>query len=123
MSSGYGVDLDYHKPPDDCRLCKFKYSHKYTIQDHIFTKKHIDKVRAFIQSQCDVERDLTSQGPMVADSMRRQHDMDRIRKAWDDAATQPNLAQLHAMGLGQMGSSRGNISSFHCSIQISFCNV
>ena len=32
-------ELEFPKPPEECSLCRFKYSHKYTIQDHIFTKK------------------------------------------------------------------------------------
>lgn len=38
------------RPPEECKLCQFKYSHKYSIQDHIFTKKHIDNVKAHIES-------------------------------------------------------------------------
>lgn len=38
------------RPPEECKLCLFKYSHKYSIQDHIFTKKHIDNVKAHIES-------------------------------------------------------------------------
>lgn len=38
------------RPPEECRLCQFKYSHKYSVQDHIFTKKHIDNVKAYIES-------------------------------------------------------------------------
>ncbi|XP_023018118.2 Zn finger homeodomain 2 isoform X2 [Leptinotarsa decemlineata] len=37
--------------PDDCRFCNFKYSHKYSIQDHIFTKSHIGNVRMYLESQ------------------------------------------------------------------------
>nr|CAD7607065.1 unnamed protein product [Timema genevievae] len=38
------------RSPEECKLCLFKYSHKYSIQDHIFTKKHIDNVKAHIES-------------------------------------------------------------------------
>jgi len=38
------------RPPEECKLCQFRYSHKYSIQDHIFTKKHIDNVKAHIES-------------------------------------------------------------------------
>ncbi|XP_066140563.1 zinc finger homeobox protein 3 isoform X2 [Euwallacea fornicatus] len=37
--------------PDDCKYCNFKYSHKYSIQDHIFTKAHIANVRMYLESQ------------------------------------------------------------------------
>ncbi|ESO82858.1 hypothetical protein LOTGIDRAFT_91252, partial [Lottia gigantea] len=45
---GYGEDNQ--KTPEKCSLCSFKYSHKFTVQDHIFTRKHIDNVRKHIQS-------------------------------------------------------------------------
>jgi AT-binding transcription factor 1 len=38
------------RPPEECKLCQFRYSHKYSIQDHIFTKKHIDNVKVHIES-------------------------------------------------------------------------
>ncbi|XP_014680850.1 PREDICTED: zinc finger homeobox protein 4-like, partial [Priapulus caudatus] len=48
----FGQDLDLnHRPPDECKLCSFKYSHKYTIQDHIFTRKHIDNVVKCVHGQ------------------------------------------------------------------------
>ncbi|KAL1517789.1 hypothetical protein ABEB36_001512 [Hypothenemus hampei] len=37
--------------PDDCKYCNFKYSHKYSIQDHIFTKSHINNVRMHLEAQ------------------------------------------------------------------------
>lgn len=36
--------------PDDCKYCNFKYSHKYSIQDHIFTKSHIANVRLYLEN-------------------------------------------------------------------------
>ncbi|XP_062593026.1 zinc finger homeobox protein 4-like [Saccostrea cucullata] len=109
MNKGYSAELDFPKPPEECTLCHFKYSHKYTIQDHIFTKKHIDKVKMYIQSQSDVESNLTAQGTSssTSDALRQHQEMGRMRKAWDEAAalanSQPHLAQLQAMGLGALG--------------------
>ncbi|KAG5895247.1 hypothetical protein JTB14_036402 [Gonioctena quinquepunctata] len=40
--------------PDDCRFCNFKYSHKYSIQDHIFTKTHIANVRMHLENQKEI---------------------------------------------------------------------
>lgn len=37
--------------PDDCKYCNFKYSHKYSIQDHIFTKSHINNVKVHLENQ------------------------------------------------------------------------
>ncbi|CAH1959798.1 unnamed protein product [Acanthoscelides obtectus] len=42
--------------PEDCKYCNFKYSHKYSIQDHIFTKGHIGNVRAHLESQQNKEQ-------------------------------------------------------------------
>lgn len=36
-------------PPDECRVCDFKYSHKYSVQDHVFTRGHIAAVRARLE--------------------------------------------------------------------------
>lgn len=43
-------DADNPVLPDDCKFCNFKYSHKYSIQDHIFTKSHIANVRMHIEN-------------------------------------------------------------------------
>ncbi|XP_060066418.1 zinc finger homeobox protein 4-like [Ylistrum balloti] len=114
MANSYS-NVDFHKPPEECSLCKFKYSHKYTIQDHIFTKKHIEKVKGFIQNQSDTERDITSQSA-IPDPMRQQRDMERMRKAWDEAtvaaASQPHLSQLQAMGLNALGLPSASMSGF-----------
>lgn len=37
-------------PPEECRVCDFKYSHKYSVQDHVFTRGHIAAVRARIEN-------------------------------------------------------------------------
>lgn len=36
--------------PEDCKFCGFKYSHKYSIQDHIFTKSHIMNVKLHLEN-------------------------------------------------------------------------
>lgn len=102
MSKTYGTthDLDYHKPPEECKLCNFKYSHKYTIQDHIFTKKHIDNVRIYVQSQSEAESHITSQGMAgLTGTMTKPSD----RKQWDDQSSQSHLAQLQSMGMNSLG--------------------
>lgn len=114
MNKGYSAELDFPKPPEECNLCHFKYSHKYTIQDHIFTKKHIDKVKLYIQSQSDVESNLTGQGTSStassSEAIRQHQDIGRMKKAWDEAAalsnSQSHFAQLQAMGLGGLGWSQ-----------------
>ncbi|KAI8426506.1 hypothetical protein MSG28_005320 [Choristoneura fumiferana] len=37
-------------PPEECRVCDFKYSHKYSVQDHVFTRGHIATVRARLET-------------------------------------------------------------------------
>lgn len=110
-----GPEMDFTKPPEECSLCKFKYSHKYTIQDHIFTRKHLEKIKNYIQSQSDAEREITSSQNALSSSLssHQQQEIDRMRKVWDEAAAaasvQPHLAQLQAMGLGALGLPPGGI--------------
>ncbi|XP_066251479.1 zinc finger homeobox protein 3 isoform X2 [Euwallacea similis] len=51
--------------PDDCKYCNFKYSHKYSIQDHIFTKAHIANVRMYLESQGGKESQDEFQVPQL----------------------------------------------------------
>ncbi|KAL3275717.1 hypothetical protein HHI36_020465 [Cryptolaemus montrouzieri] len=46
-----GPESESNPPiPEDCKFCNFKYSHKYSIQDHIFTKGHIANVRIYLEN-------------------------------------------------------------------------
>ncbi|KAF2883634.1 hypothetical protein ILUMI_22542 [Ignelater luminosus] len=45
-----GTEPDNPKLPEECKYCSFKYSHKYSIQDHIFTKGHIHNVKVHLES-------------------------------------------------------------------------
>lgn len=102
------AEMEFPKPPEECTLCNFKYSHKYTIQDHIFTKKHIDKVREFIQSQTDAEREMSSTAASMAGvsgllRSQQANDVDHMRKLMEEANHQSQLAQLQSMGLAPLG--------------------
>lgn len=106
----YGTsEMDFPKPPEECNLCNFKYSHKYTIQDHIFTKKHIDKVKEYIQSQTDAEREMSTSAASMANVGSLMHskpssDLDQMRKMMmEEASAQNQMAQLQSMGLGPLG--------------------
>ncbi|KAH3774395.1 hypothetical protein DPMN_175777 [Dreissena polymorpha] len=95
----YGSEADFPKPPEECTLCNFKYSHKYTIQDHIFTKKHIDKVREFIQTQSDAEREMSNSVSSMGGVSGLMHtsqsnDVDQMRKIMEEVNSQ---SQLHSM--------------------------
>ena len=39
--------------PDSCALCGVRYSSQLTVQDHLFTRLHIDRVKAVVCSQRD----------------------------------------------------------------------
>lgn len=43
-------ETDNPKLPEDCKYCAFKYSHKYSVQDHIFTKSHIANVKLHLET-------------------------------------------------------------------------
>ena len=102
-TSTFGGDVEMSRPPEECKLCSFKYSHKYTIQDHVFTHKHIDKVKAHIHKQGDDDESTGTSNPAG-------------KGAWPTPPTamggsdpalvaHPHLAQLHAMGLQAMGAA------------------
>lgn len=115
QSKTFGQEVDFPKPPEECTLCNFKYSHKYTIQDHIFTKKHIDKVKEYIQSQSDAERELSSSASSmvgVSGLLRSQqpNDVDHMRKLMEEANNHSHMAQLQSMGIGPLGLAPGNMS-------------
>ncbi|KAL3859369.1 hypothetical protein ACJMK2_009592 [Sinanodonta woodiana] len=119
-SKTFGHDMDFPKPPEECVLCSFKYSHKYTIQDHIFTKKHIEKLRTFIQSQSDAERELSSSSSMQGMSQalqQQQADMDRMRKALEESSTQNQIAQLQVMGINSFTLPPGAFSGIGAGIR------
>lgn len=44
------VEVSDAPPPEECRVCDFKYSHKYSVQDHVFTRSHIAAVRARLET-------------------------------------------------------------------------
>lgn len=49
------------QPLEECRVCDFKYSHKYSVQDHVFTRGHIAAVRARLESSAGAGEDSTLQ--------------------------------------------------------------
>nr|UEK51442.1 ZFHX3-like protein [Parasacculina yatsui] len=64
-----GVELEQPSvTPEECRYCNFRYGHKYAVQDHVFTRAHIDNVRAAIEGDQKREatlEDCTSTGGVV----------------------------------------------------------
>jgi uncharacterized C2H2 Zn-finger protein len=37
------------QPPEECKVCNHTYTHKHVIQDHIFSKAHLDAVRSAVE--------------------------------------------------------------------------
>jgi AT-binding transcription factor 1 len=99
-ASSYGNqftnEVELPPTPDECHFCNFNYSHKYSIQDHIFTKKHIDNVKKSLLSELENEREITEPG-----NLSRTQESERLQEV--NMATHPHLAQLQAMGLQAMG--------------------
>ncbi|KAK2162190.1 hypothetical protein LSH36_102g05040 [Paralvinella palmiformis] len=108
-------DLDFQRPPDQCDLCNFRYSHKYTVQDHIFTKRHIDNVKQAVQNEVDTEHCVTNTpdgkcGKEVPDSCSGTPASWPSTSDPSSVTSHPHLAQLHAMGL-QALSSQGSAAN------------
>lgn len=56
------------KPAEECVVCGIKYSHKCSIQDHIFTKKHIELIKSRIESgKLDPDAGSSGGGAQVAE--------------------------------------------------------
>ncbi len=108
----FGAEMDFARPPEECKLCNFKYTHKYTIQDHIFTRRHIDNVSKFIAGQSDSNQDYID--PTTIGQLVRQREVERAHKGLappggaggggalstgdPGLSGHPHLAQLQAMG-------------------------
>ena len=96
---------------DQCKLCDFKYTHKYSIQDHIFTKSHIDNAKKHLKAELDREQEQTAMLPVAppaahgADANRHTPRSEQSENHLPEVnmATHPHLAQLQAMGLQAMG--------------------
>ena len=44
-----GQEPDNPPPPESCGFCNFNYDTKFVIQDHLFSKSHLEKVRIAIE--------------------------------------------------------------------------
>lgn len=53
VGGGVGLPLSA-SVPDSCELCGVRYSSQLTVQDHLFTRLHVDRVKAAVCSQRDV---------------------------------------------------------------------
>ncbi|XP_013794189.2 zinc finger homeobox protein 4-like isoform X1 [Limulus polyphemus] len=53
FANTYGQELEAFKPSEECKVCNVKYNLKYSntsIQDHIFSKQHIEKLKTEVES-------------------------------------------------------------------------
>lgn len=56
----YSPELDIPPPPEECKMCNFKYTHQHTVQDHLFSQRHIENVSAHIKAtDSDVANETT----------------------------------------------------------------
>lgn len=49
----FGQEIEPPKPPEECSLCAVKYNHQFSntsMQDHLFSKRHIDALRNHIDN-------------------------------------------------------------------------
>ena len=44
-----GQEPEAPPPPTECQFCNYTYTHKYVIQDHLFSKAHLDTIRSAIE--------------------------------------------------------------------------
>ncbi|KAB7499114.1 Zinc finger homeobox protein 4 [Armadillidium nasatum] len=68
-----GTEPENPKPPDECRVCNFTYNHKYSIQDHIFTREHIENMKRYLEKskeENDISRSLTPGGSVPNEDQR-----------------------------------------------------
>ncbi|XP_074645997.1 zinc finger homeobox protein 3-like [Tubulanus polymorphus] len=117
---GYGKPFgtealpEQNLPPDDCKLCNFKYTHKYSIQDHIFTKKHIDNVQKHVQLEISNERDITDPAAgLPRQPPARDTSGQTTPKSSADVPTSSHLAQLQAMGMQAAMGLPTHMGGFH----------
>jgi len=66
--------------PDACRLCAVHYSSQLTAQDHLFTRMHIDRVKAAV---CGQQRDVAG-GSDSSSSVPRSRRYSSSKTAVDD---------------------------------------
>jgi len=94
-----GQEPDYPAPPHGCRWCNITYPEGFAIQEHIFQKSHLDKVKIAIeQGLYDPESPgvaLTQQaealqnGGMVPQHQTPPHHQDRGQDSATDSSPSP----------------------------------
>ena len=50
LQQATGQQEDAMPPPEGCNVCpEFKYGHKFAVQDHLFTRAHLDNLKLAIE--------------------------------------------------------------------------
>ena len=49
LQQATGQEPETPPPPEECHFCNFAYSHKFVIQEHLFSKGHLDNIRIAIE--------------------------------------------------------------------------
>ncbi|KAK7078114.1 hypothetical protein SK128_023697, partial [Halocaridina rubra] len=91
-----GTEPEGPKPPEECKVCNFKYSHKYSVQDHLFTRSHIENMKVFLEKvkeESEVANLTSSLSAMSADSERPPSSLTPAA-----GLAQLQMAQLMALG-------------------------
>lgn len=72
--------------------CRHAYSQ---LQDHIFTKAHIDNTKAFLNSHGDLDHDLSSSG--FPGMFQHLNEADQTSRRWDSSASSLQNTQLQSV--------------------------
>uniref|UniRef100_A0A0P4W8E7 Zinc finger homeobox protein 4 n=2 Tax=Scylla TaxID=6760 RepID=A0A0P4W8E7_SCYOL len=98
-----GTEPETPKPPEECKVCNFKYSHKYSIQDHLFTRSHIENMKMFLEKV----KDESDSAGMNTSLSSMQVDVDRPPASMTPAAGLAHQLQMaqHLMALGSPPSA------------------
>lgn len=92
-----GEEVPGEKLVEECKLCDFKYSHKYSVQDHVFTKSHIDNVKASVEQESGAGTDQDFTVPPVPGSSTGDQTAPVINHNNNNNTTNQHLAQLQIL--------------------------
>ncbi|CAB3375879.1 Hypothetical predicted protein [Cloeon dipterum] len=91
QNAGLAVD---RPPPDECHVCGgFQYSHKYSVQDHIFTRGHIDNLKLCLSAEANNSSSSAFALPTAPSPQQQQQQQDKQQQP------APSLQMLQMAGL------------------------
>ena len=91
--------------PDECTLCRVHYTHKYTMQDHIFTKKHIALMSKSLQVKTSPPAAGLVSPPGAGQVVKTESVVSKKWQQVEPPTTTPHLSQLYSMGLQAMATT------------------